>query len=142
MGLWTIRKYIEFRISENKQILSNTSFLIKDIEDYVGGVVDHYIIGELRKRNRQRNRKGIKWILSSSKHKVFVDQPRQFLERDGVMKGGKRLITVTDYAIEQLLKEFDPSQNKTKVISADLLEFDFDLDLNLYDIFRFCDISV
>ena len=33
-------------------------------------------------------------------------------------------------------------ENKTKVISADLLEFNFDLDLNLYDIFRFCDISV
>ena len=32
--------------------------------------------------------------------------------------------------------------NKTKVISADLLEFDFDLDFNFYDIFRFCDISV
>ena len=27
------------------------------------------------------------------------------------------------------------SRNKTKVISADLLEFDFDLDLNFYDIF-------
>ena len=27
--------------------------------------------------------------------------------------------------------------NKTKVISADLLEFDFDLDLNLYDILDF-----
>ena len=32
--------------------------------------------------------------------------------------------------------------NKTKVISAVFLEFDFDLDLNIYDIFRFCDISV
>ena len=38
--------------------------------------------------------------------------------------------------------DIDLDLNKTKVISADLLEFDFDLDLNLYDIFRFCDISV
>ena len=33
-------------------------------------------------------------------------------------------------------------QNKTTVISANLLEFDYDLDLNFYDILRFCDISV
>ena len=31
--------------------------------------------------------------------------------------------------------------NKTKVISADLLNFDFDLDLDSWDIFKFCDIS-
>ena len=34
------------------------------------------------------------------------------------------------------------AQNKTKVISADLLEFNLDLDLNFFDIFRFCDILV
>ena len=34
------------------------------------------------------------------------------------------------------------STNKTKVISADLLDFDLVLDLDFCDIFRFCDISV
>ena len=33
-------------------------------------------------------------------------------------------------------------RNKTKVISADILEFDFDLDMSFYDILRFCEISV
>ena len=42
---------------------------------------------------------------------------------------------------ENLRKKSTTEKNKTKVISADLLEFYFDLDLNFYDIFRFCDIS-
>jgi hypothetical protein len=33
-------------------------------------------------------------------------------------------------------------KNKTKVICADLLDFDCDLDLDFEEIFRFCDISV
>ena len=32
--------------------------------------------------------------------------------------------------------------NKTKVISADLLDFSFNSDLDFYDIFIFCDIPV
>ena len=33
-------------------------------------------------------------------------------------------------------------ENKTKVIFADLLDFDCDLDLDFKDIFKFCDIRV
>ena len=100
-------------MSENKEILANTSFLIKDIEDYVGGVVDRSSVWELRKRNRKRNRKGVKWILSSTKHKVFVDQPRQFQKKEERKEG-----LITDDAIEQLLKGFDPSQNIKKTRSG------------------------
>ena len=41
-----------------------------------------------------------------------------------------------------LVKSVIIDNNKTKVISADILDFDFDLDLNFYDIFWFCDILV
>ena len=34
------------------------------------------------------------------------------------------------------------NKNKTKVICADLLDFDCDLDWDLLDIFKFCNISV
>ena len=44
--------------------------------------------------------------------------------------------------MHNLVMDLALNKNKTKVIRANLLDFDFNLDSDFEDIFRFCDISV
>ena len=78
-----------------------------------------------------------------TKHKKWPKISKNSINSSVLTWGGKSLDRSPLQKLEVMSEKRDQKdRNKTKVIYADLLDLDCDLDLDFKDIFRLCDISV
>ena len=84
MDVWTLRSYLEFRLSRNTKI---HQVLVKDIEAFLGGsLLDKSFIGVLKKRLHRFRFVGLRHLLEWDRAQAWLDKPREYTRNQGCFK--------------------------------------------------------